>query len=928
MNMGSRRDPNYPTSDTRHASGALRTSGNKYHGQSNAADSGRSGTIRGESFASSPPRELYSNDENYPESDEGNELGEEDMDEEGYSEESEPAAMAEDSGRHVTRGASVSNRSLISEDYLGNGARLGVEMPRGVKRSRGGAAIGQRSSEGGRKSRSKDDSAVPTIAKNMASQLGIAKLTDPDGLILRTESIMGRLYAPENTAEGQEQVDEANIAKAVQDLISFWHTFPDCHVDGADPDYFARLSSENASGLQKASFLAMLLLQLHHPPPVKGKQSFALPHQNKSSHLTDSSQYSSGSLNSTALPKVLIDWMHDNHNSYALVTKKVLTYQPNPTAYVNYWEALLSLTLRGQLSEVIRILKLSDYKHARTASDEGRGESGYHPMQLDNIERVISRAVQLLEHCPALQDGNWNVAGSEWRIFRKYVEQASIDLTNFAEGRDRDIDPLEENFEASNFGIKNPSKRRSQLSREAESLVPWSIYENLKSLYGIMLGGATEITTSANDWIETTIGLTIWWDGDDDDDDFAMGNSTRSRRSLRHSISRGARLVDINNTAAYLRRLASSFEQATGEYDKEMFTINPLEPVEVGLACVFEGNIEGVLGFLRAWSLPIASAVIEIASLGGWYTSAAGSGMMAGFNESDLMVLSINGPPDQGLTRDSVLIEYGEALFDKENLEDSEEQEFKEGWELSLAVLIRLDDTIKANSIVGDLLNRIPLRTDQRVDRILDICQELGMEREAEGIAEVRMCLTVTVEVTKWQQRYADSIAEDSDRYGTALIYYARAHRTKKVKDVLGLLVSLSVVQSVAFPPLSSLDHNLKALISLPKESLGELAELDGEAVAILHTYLTGYATLRNFYDLRDEEVNNPREGQTPSRPILARKKAAVGALLAVINSAADSIHGGLYDEHRESVVQVDGLLALLGEALVFVDRTSPLKPK
>lgn len=52
-----------------------------------------------------------------------------------------------------------------------------------------------------------------------------------------------------------------------------------------------------------------------------------------------------------------------------------------------------------------------------------------------------------------------------------------------------------------------------------------------------------------------------------------------------------------------------------------------------------------------------------------------------------------------------------------------------------------------------------------------------------------------------------------------------------------------------------------------------------------------------------------------------------MAALLAVIDSAADSIHGGLYDEQRGSVVQVDGLLALLGEALVFVDRSSPPKP-
>lgn len=88
----------------------------------------------------------------------------------------------------------------------------------------------------------------------------------------------------------------------------------------------------------------------------------------------------------------------------------------------------------------------------------------------------------------------------------------------------------------------------------------------------------------------------------------------------------------------------------------------------------------------------------------------------------------------------------------------------------------------------------------------------------------------------------------------------------------------------------------------------------------MLHTHLTGYATLRKFYDLRDEEVNL-EQGQKPRLRPIARKNAAATALLAVINSAADSIHGGLYDEDRGSIVQVDGLLALLGEAMVFVDR-------
>ena len=98
------------------------------------------------------------------------------------------------------------------------------------------------------------------------------------------------------------------------------------------------------------------------------------------------------------------------------------------------------------------------------------------------------------------------------------------------------------------------------------------------------------------------------------------------------------------------------------------------------------------------------------------------------------------------------------------------------------------------------------------------------------------------------------------------------------------------------------------------------MAEDDAEAAELLQFHLGGYATLRKFYDLRDEEVNL-QEGQKPSLRIIARRKAAAAALLAVVASAADSIRGGLYDKTKETVVQVDGLLALLGEAMMFVDR-------
>ena len=88
----------------------------------------------------------------------------------------------------------------------------------------------------------------------------------------------------------------------------------------------------------------------------------------------------------------------------------------------------------------------------------------------------------------------------------------------------------------------------------------------------------------------------------------------------------------------------------------------------------------------------------------------------------------------------------------------------------------------------------------------------------------------------------------------------------------------------------------------------------------MIHHQLTGYASLRKFYDLRDVEVVTNSFPIPNLRPA-ARRKAAINTLIAVVNSAADNIHGGLYDPDRGSIVPVDGLLALLGEAGVFVDQ-------
>lgn len=705
----------------------------------------RDGALRAKTFnvpSSSPPSGMADEDE-------GESRFEDNAYGESYSEESEEGGMHIDSDEEnqpieapsmTSSRLSSSIASGVGTDWAPFGSSLGDGTPRGFKRSRGGVVIANGSSRHNVEKRiPKKDSAIPSIAKNMATQLGVANLDDPDDLILGTEDLVGQLYLPETIADEQDIALETTLPTVSEDLNKLWESCRHRSAAASTSEEEVTIGigpADTAPHFHKAIFLGSLLLQLHHPPAAKGKQALAVPR----SFSLDSSTFHPSKLppKPTAIPKLLVDWLHDYHNPYRTATIDLRTFNPNPTAHVNFWDIIFSSTLRGNISEVIGILKKSDFKYARTAREDGQGQGGYILSQIDNIKKAISQTVQVLESCPSLLDGNWKTTGNEWLTFRRRVEQAKAALTTFAEGRDRDSDSAGSTFEAPNFGIRSSIRGQglSQSARRAESRVPWTIYQNLKAMYGIMLGGTNEIVSSAQDWVEATVGLTAWWDGDDDDDEVAVGSLAKTRRSLRHSQSRGGRLVDLNASAAYLRRLAFAFERVTDDTDEDLFQINPMNPVEVGLASIFEGNVEGVVGLLQSWSLPVASAVVEIASIGGWFESCLGDGMRNGFDESDLLVLSY-GQEKQGISRDGILVEYAEELFDKGEIQGQGKKEAKEGWEMSLQILARLEDTSVANKKVVELLGDLPLESDKRVDKILDICQGFGLEKEACTIAEV-----------------------------------------------------------------------------------------------------------------------------------------------------------------------------------------------
>lgn len=125
----------------------------------------------------------------------------------------------------------------------------------------------------------------------------------------------------------------------------------------------------------------------------------------------------------------------------------------------------------------------------------------------------------------------------------------------------------------------------------------------------------------------------------------------------------------------------------------------------------------------------------------------------------------------------------------------------------------------------------------------------------------------------------------------------------------------MCLLQSAAIPTSATIDDQLSSLLSQDRPALVRLARIDSEAASLLASSISGYASLRRFYELRDQDLLPSADGK-PTFRSLERRRHAAKALVQVTASAADCIQGGLYDPDIESVVPVDGVIALLGEAL------------
>ena len=597
-----------------------------------------------------------------------------------------------------------------------------MSSTRGMKRSRNGRPKEQTVGDYG------------AIAKSMAGR-SQTKLDDPDDLILRQEDTIHRM---DELANANASGRDAAVEEGVVDLVKLWGQHAQMETKEAG------LGPVAEDDITRANYLSSLLLQLHHPHAVKGSQQQTRPH-----HALSGAR-KANSAGNTTIPRALLDWLNTYHIPFPDDYDTVWRYQPSPSAHERFWDAVYYSLIRGKYDQAIRLLSDAGWDNALTDEEDTDG-TRFSERQLDHIEHVVEACITLLRTCPALKYSDWNVKGNDWAVFRQRARTALRNLESYAGEPDEDDeqDELGASRGGGNVFNQSHSMAMSAASRRAESKVPWSIYENLKLLYSVVLGDVDALCDTSQDWLEASIYLTVWWDGEagDPTEPASLRASQSMRKSLTGSKRAKTREVDVAPGTAYRKRLAEAFVLVVDTGEDVVFQPDTLDPVQVGLACIFTENVEAIIALLRSWSLPITSGVVEVAGLGGWMPHARPGGkdglLQRGFSSEDLMVLSHGPASNQSqsgeMERDEVLSGYAEALAKKQLLKSTDGKIEREGWELAVEVLGRLGDTKVGEQKVREVLEGLDLEGEGTVDKVLSACRSLSLDEEARGIAEVRI---------------------------------------------------------------------------------------------------------------------------------------------------------------------------------------------
>ena len=686
---------------------------------------------------------------------------------------------------------------------------------------------------------------VTDLARNIIRQQEPAPLEKEDAIILDTELFLQHLNAERGQASDPATAQEALEARALE-LLNLWR---------ANVTQAMHMSADigpptSAPAFDKAYYISSLLFAVHHPT-------------------------------TRTIPEAILGWLQKHHVSYDSLAQAVVNCIPNATAHDMFWDAVLSLTLRGRLHGVMRLLQDADFQYAVTALDDGEEEPGFHGAQLQTIQSIIYKVRQVINACPALND-NWDTTSDDWAMYRSNVEMELDSLGQMASGEQGD----EDDFEAANFGVRKPQRellRKSQRSRN----LPWSIYQGIRVLYGILIGSTTEIISQSQDWLEASCALTVWWDGASD--------AKIANWSL--DVGRATRTAPQESTTnPYLTRMRDAFLCVTDPKGQDTFSVNGMSSVEIGLSCALQGSVSSALGVMFTLSQCTTDATAEFASIAGWLNNGAYSGL----DQTDLLVLS-SVQPNTNLSKDDILLSYANALSERGQLGMSNGTS-AEGWEIAMSVLSRLDDQEAANEAVSELFEQFDIGDEDQAQRLIGLCMDLRFNEQARVLSE----------------RLGDHLSHNTTKYGMALLCYARSHNAARVQQLTEMLISYCLVQSRAWPADGEADVTLLSLVESPKIAFANMMDSDPEAASVLQFYVVGYACVRKLFSYRDHRLSS-EDSSSRVKTESGGKRVAAKALVAAINSAADSIYGGLYDADRQTAVQVDALMPLLGEATALL---------
>jgi hypothetical protein len=612
---------------------------------------------------------------------------EDDVDADGESDEDDDMDQDEDEGDLVLERRQSKAPTLLSQSVASRGSATDDQSDPIVVRS-------------GAKQSQYD---LTNLAKGLTHGFDHTNLNEPDEMILESERLLERLSdSNENdTPEKRESV----LRDIVQKFAELW-------------------GARSGSGaLRRVSPLASLLLRIHHPTPKVDLKASAA----SSLALTRA-----GVAHPVPIPQILLEFLNflePLDSEIAVVLKETRGYSRSQF----FWDMVLQSACRGQFAKTMQLLQGANFAVAETAHDDSGG-AGYTSTQVEYAQKAAQRAFEAIEECPALRSNDWDIKGYDWNIFRERVKHALHDLEELAEGESRNRQSVSQPLQASHFGLSQSQAMfaLSTRSRKAECKVPWSVYQNLARLYQVLLGNEEELLSASQTWTEATICLTVWWDGEEEE--APQGSLAASRRSL--ARTQRIRTVDMTPVKAYTQRLSSAF--AAVLESEEGFTVNTADRNEVALACIIDDNLEGTLRILQASSLVVAVAVAEVATVGEWFAPA--DDIMGQFDRSDLMVLSYTEPQRSGITQDDVLIAYADLLEKKDQVKSQDGKTVKEGWELAIQVLGRVEDTFLANERIERILDQLDLQSNDRVDKITQICHKMGLSKQAVDIALVSQC--------------------------------------------------------------------------------------------------------------------------------------------------------------------------------------------